>query len=287
MEQNVQTFITWTHGVQLTWLQYHGPSLHDHLPGVQAERLTRVPVPPPLPPPPPPPPPPPEILHPQFLPSLRTSPTSSPRGQSCPATMTSERTRRSGRSADHLSADDLRSFTRTPKRTRTLEGAASTTAEPYSRRPFTVFTPKRSTRATRSRTTRCKHYCHAFIHHGRKCLSPCVRRQPGHFHCGLRTRTSSTTVNRCRAALCVKSWSALLADCAWVVLRFFHFCSFADPFFHRDAFGCHAQFDIWKREMGLPALLSVRHRAWPWELNNWNGFVFTHRACGSLWQNPP
>ena len=71
--------------------------------GVQAERLMRVPVPPPpppqlvLPPPPPPPPPPPEILHPQFL---------SPRGQSYPATTTSERTRRSGRSADQLSADD-------------------------------------------------------------------------------------------------------------------------------------------------------------------------------------
>ena len=181
MEQNVQTFITWTRGVQPTWLQYHGPSLHDHLPGVQCGRryhrhLHHMLV---LPPPPPPPPPPPEIL--QFLPSLRTSPTSSPRGQS--ATMTSERTRRSGRSADQLSADDLRSFTRTPKRTRTLKGAASTTAEHYSRRPFTVFTPKRSTRATRSRTTRCKHYCHAFIHHGRKCLSPSVRRQPGHFHC--------------------------------------------------------------------------------------------------------
>ena len=26
-------------------------------------------------------------------------------------------------------------------------------------------------------------HCHAFLHHGRKCLSPCVRRQPGHFHC--------------------------------------------------------------------------------------------------------
>ena len=50
MEQNVQTFITWTHGVQPTWLQYHGPLLHDHPPGVQAERLMRVPVPPSPPP---------------------------------------------------------------------------------------------------------------------------------------------------------------------------------------------------------------------------------------------
>ena len=176
MEQNVQTFKTWTHGVQPTWLQYHGPSLHDHPPGVQAERRMRVPVPPP----------PPELALPpprrrrssthSFCPQyVRTSPTSSPE-DSCPA-------RRSGRSADQLTADDLRSLTRTQKRTRTLKGAVSSTAVHYSRRPFTVFTPKRPTRATRSRTTRCKHYCHAFLHHGRKCLSPCVRRQPGHFHC--------------------------------------------------------------------------------------------------------
>ena len=33
-----------------------------------------------------------------------------------------------------------------------------------------------------------KHYCHAFLHHGRKCLSPCVRRQP---------RASSAAVNNC------------------------------------------------------------------------------------------
>ena len=138
MEQNIQTFITWTHGAQPTWLQYHGPSLHDHPPGVQAERLLRVPAPPPpppqlvLPPPPPPPPPPPEIFHPQFVPSIRTSPTSSFRGQSCPAPTSSERTRQSGRSTDQLSADDLRSLTRTQKRTRTLKGAVSSTAEHYS-----------------------------------------------------------------------------------------------------------------------------------------------------------
>ena len=174
----MQTFITWTHGAQPTWLQYHGP---NYLAGTLLDRpfrLTAPPPPPPqlllLPPPPPPPPPPPMILHPQFIPSLRASSTPSPRGQSCPATMVSERTRRSV-----CRADDLRSLTRSPKRTRTT----STSAERYSRRPFTVFTSKRAIRTTRSRTTRCKHYCHAFLHHGRKCLSPCVRRQPGHFHC--------------------------------------------------------------------------------------------------------
>ena len=167
MEQNVQTFITWTHGVQPTWLQYHGPSLHDHPPGVQAERPIRVPAPPPLPPqfvlppPPPLPPPPLEIFHSQFVPTIRTSPTSSPRGESCPATTSSDRTRQSAHSADQLSADNLQSRARTQKRARTLKGAVSSAAEHYSRRPFTVFTPKRSTRATRSRTTRCKHYCHA------------------------------------------------------------------------------------------------------------------------------
>ena len=37
MEQNVQTFITWTHGVRPTWLQYHGPSLHHCELGVPGE----------------------------------------------------------------------------------------------------------------------------------------------------------------------------------------------------------------------------------------------------------
>ena len=153
MEQNVQTFITWTHGVQPTWLQYHGPSLHDRLSGVQVER--------------------------PLCPHYGLQPLHPPEDN--PARLLWLRhTRRSTRSADQLSADDLRSLTRTPKRTRTLKATASTSAEHYSRRPFTVFTPKR---AARSRTTRCKHYCHAFLHHGRKCLSPCVRRQPGHFHC--------------------------------------------------------------------------------------------------------
>ena len=183
MEQNVQTFITWTHGVQPTWLQYHGPSLHDRALGVQAER----PTPPPpqfvLPPPPPPRPPPPEIFHSQFVPTIRTSPASPTSSESCPATTSSDRARQSAHSADQLSADDLQRRAHTQKRARTLKGAVSSAADHYSRRPFTVFTPKRSTRATRSRTTRCKHYCHAFLHHGRKCLSPCARRQPGHFHC--------------------------------------------------------------------------------------------------------
>ena len=174
LEQNVQTLITWTHGAQPTWSQYHGPNYHAGTLFDRTFRLTAL-----LPPPPPPPPPPPMTLRPQSTPSLRTSSTPSPQGQSCPATMVSQRTRRTVCRADHSHAGDLRSLTRTPKRTRTT----TTSAERYSRRPFTVFTSKRATRATRSRTTTCKHYCHAFLHHGRKCLSPCVRRQPGHFHC--------------------------------------------------------------------------------------------------------
>ena len=188
MEQNVQTFITWTPGVQPTWLQYHGPSLHDRALGVQAERPIRVPAPPPpppqfvLPPPSPPPPPPPEIFHSQFVPAIRTSPTSSPGVN--PARLLHPLTAQDNqRTALTNSAQTIFSTARTQKRARTLKGAVSSAADHYSRRPFTVFTPKRSTRATRSRTTRCKHYCHAFLHHGRKCLSPCARRQPGHFHC--------------------------------------------------------------------------------------------------------
>ena len=183
LEQNVQTFITWTHGAQPTWLQYHGSNYPAGTLRDRPFRLTAPPPPPPqllvLPPPPPPPPPPPMMLHPHFMPSLRTSSTPSPRGQSCPATTVSERTRRSVCRADQSHAEDHRSLTRSPKRTRTT----SISDERYSWRPFTVFTSKRATRATRSRTTRCKHYCHAFLNHGRKCLSPCVRRQPGHFHC--------------------------------------------------------------------------------------------------------
>ena len=176
LEQDVQTFITWTHGAQPTWLQFHGPD--------RPVRLTASPPTPPrfpilLPPPPPPPPPPPVILHPQFMPSLRASSSPSPRGQSCPATMKSQRARRSVRSADQFRDDDLRSLTRSPKRSRTTSASVMR----RSRRPFTVFPSKRATRPSRSASTSCKHYCHAFLHHGRKCLSPCARRRPGHYHC--------------------------------------------------------------------------------------------------------
>ena len=166
MEQNVQTFITWTHGVQPTWLQYHGPSLHNRELRAQGEMPIRIPAPPPPPPqfvlpPPPPPPPPPEIFHSQFVPTMRTSPTSptsSPRGESCPVTTSSDRTRQSVRSIGHLRAGDPQHRTRAHKRARTVKSVASSVAERYSRRPFTMFTPKRSTRVTRSRTTRCKHH---------------------------------------------------------------------------------------------------------------------------------
>ena len=180
LEQDVQTFITWTHGAQPTWLQFHGPgTLLD-----RPVRLTASPPTPPrfpilLPPPPPPPPPPPVILHPQFMPSLRASSSPSPRKQSCPATMKSQRTRRSVRSADQVRDDDLRSLTRSPKRSRTTSASVMR----RSRRPFTVFPSKRATRPSLSASTSCKHYCHAFLHHGRKCLSPCARRRPGHYHC--------------------------------------------------------------------------------------------------------
>ena len=95
-EQVVQTYITWTHGAQPTRLQFHGPgALLD-----RPIRLTTSPPPPPslpllLPPPPPPPPPPPVILHPQFMPSVRSPSISAPRGQSCPTSSKSQRARRS------------------------------------------------------------------------------------------------------------------------------------------------------------------------------------------------
>ena len=66
LEQNVQTFITWTHGAQPTWLQYHGPNYPAGTLLDRPFRLTASPPPPPqfllLPPPPPPPPPPPMII---------------------------------------------------------------------------------------------------------------------------------------------------------------------------------------------------------------------------------
>ena len=92
-EQHVQTFITWTHGAR----EFRA----------QCEVPIRIPAPPPPPPhfvllpPPPPPPPPPEIFHSQFVPTIRTSPTSFPRGRSCPVTTSSNRTRQSARSAGH------------------------------------------------------------------------------------------------------------------------------------------------------------------------------------------
>ena len=153
-EQDVQTYITWTHGAQPTWLQFHGPgTLLD-----RPIRQTASPPPPPrfpilLPPPPPPPPPPPVILHPQFMPSVRASSNPSPRGQSCPATSKSQRARRSIYSTDQSRDDDLRSPGRSSKRSRT----ASASAPRRSRRPFTVFPSKRATRPSLSPLASCKH----------------------------------------------------------------------------------------------------------------------------------
>ena len=97
----------------------------------------------------------------------------------CPATSKSQRTRRSIYSTDQSRDDDLRSPGRSLKPSRT----ASASAPRRSRRPFTVFPSKRATRPSLSPMASCKHYCHAFLHHGRKCLSPCARRRPGHYHC--------------------------------------------------------------------------------------------------------
>ena len=125
-EQVVQTYITWTHGAQPTWLQFHGPgALLD-----RPIRQTTSPPPPPsfpllLPPPPPPPPPPPVILHPQFMPSVRSPSISAPRGQSCPATSKSQRTRRSIYSTDHSRDEELHSPGRSSKRSRTASASAS------------------------------------------------------------------------------------------------------------------------------------------------------------------
>ena len=47
LEQNVQTFITWTHGAQPTWLQYHGPNYQA---GTLLDRTFRLTAPPPPPP---------------------------------------------------------------------------------------------------------------------------------------------------------------------------------------------------------------------------------------------
>ena len=80
---------------------------------------------------------------------------------------------------DHSRDEDVRSPGRSSKRSRT----ASASAPRRSRRPFTVFPSKRATRPSLSPSANCKHFCHAFLCHGRKCLSPCARRRPGHYHC--------------------------------------------------------------------------------------------------------
>ena len=178
-EQVVQTYITWTHGAQPTWLQFHGPGFLLERP----IRQTTLPPPPPsfplLLPPPPPPPPPPVILHPQFIPSVRSPTISDHRGQCCFIFLKSQRTRRSIYSIDHSRDEATRSPGRSSKRSRT----ASASAPRRSRRPFTVFPPKRVGRPSRSPSATFKHYCHAILRHGRKCLSPCARRRPGHYHC--------------------------------------------------------------------------------------------------------
>ena len=142
-EQVVQTYITWTHGAQPTWLQFHGPgALLD-----RPIRLTTSPPPPPS--------------LPLLLPSK------------------SQRTRRSIYSTDPSRDEEPRSPGRSSKRSRT----ALASAPRRSRRPFTVFSSKRAGRPSRSPSATCKHYCHAILRHGRKCLSPCARRRPGHYHC--------------------------------------------------------------------------------------------------------
>ena len=136
MEQNVQTFITWTHGLQPTWLQYHGPSLHNRELRAQGEIPIRIPAPPPPPPPhfvlptPPPPPPPPEIFHSQFVPTTRISPTSSPRSESCPGATSSDRTRQSARSTGHLHAGDHQHHTRGVPYLRETPNALASVIEP-------------------------------------------------------------------------------------------------------------------------------------------------------------
>ena len=66
----------------------------------------------------PPPPPPPEILHSQFVPTIRIAPTSFPRGESCPVTTSSNRTRQSAHGAGHLHAGDHQHHSRSPSSTR-------------------------------------------------------------------------------------------------------------------------------------------------------------------------
>ena len=223
--------------MQPTWLQYHGPSLHDrefklkgrYAYGRHRHHHNNLFY----------------LLHPHHRLRRRRSSTRS----LCPSTTSSDRTRQSADSADQLSADDLQSRTRTQKRARALKGAVSSAAEHYSRRPFTVFTPKRSTRATRSRTTRCKHYCHAFLHHGRKCLCPSFIADVHFINGSKEVPQNLLSENMVRFACCL-CLGCLVLRCAISM-----FVLSQTSLSHSGVFGCYAQFDIWKREMGLPALL--------------------------------
>ena len=60
------------------------------------------------------------------------------RGESCPATTSSDRARQSAHSTDQLSADDLQRRTHTQKRARALKSAVSSAADHYSRRPYSL-----------------------------------------------------------------------------------------------------------------------------------------------------
>ena len=142
------------------WLQYHGPA-HDarEYPRRGGTQLHILPPPPPPPLtdlllPPPPPPPPPELLHPHFMPTLTL-------GGSCLDDASSYCTRKSGARPRHLrsgvhqrhsrSASPTRRTKHASKRARTLRSVTASSAPRYSRRPFTIFTAKRSSRATRTR----------------------------------------------------------------------------------------------------------------------------------------
>ena len=111
--------------------------------------------------------------------SVRSPTISAPRGQSYPTSSKSQRTRRSIYSSDPSRDEEPHSPGPSSKRSRT----ASASAPRRSRRPFTVFYSKRAGRPSKSPSAACKHYCHAILRHGRKCLSPCARKRPGHYHC--------------------------------------------------------------------------------------------------------
>ena len=100
-EQVVQTYNTWTHGAQPTWLQFHGTrgfTRQTHLADYVASTPAKFPIAsstsssttPPL-----------VILHPQFIPSVRSPSISAPRDNPAPPSPQSQRTRRSIYSTDH------------------------------------------------------------------------------------------------------------------------------------------------------------------------------------------